>query len=230
VVAEAAVELADEVRGEGKLATVEGLLFESAQEVAYGTQLECALEGVLLLLAADPGGPKAEVAELAGRNGAFLPADFCGVEGEPGRRVCAKDAQKAIVFEAFFEIVAFGGGEVEAVEVISGGKGASRAHGYFALDQARSVGLAAGKLGAEVRLATDGYVRADARRPEDVPAHGATGVGSPDLTHEQPSVHSCHCARICPRRSKRFEFTIVPPPTYILPVRPTLDEAAAGSR
>ena len=36
------------------------------------------------------------------------------MEGEPGRRVCAEDAQEAVVFEAFFEIVAFGGGEVES--------------------------------------------------------------------------------------------------------------------
>src|SRR3712207_9475150 len=56
------------------------------------------------------------------------------------------------------------------------------------------------------------------RSPEDVPTHGATGVGSSDLTHEHSSVYRAHCARICPRRSKQFEFTITPPPTYILPV------------
>src|SRR3712207_8517353 len=55
------------------------------------------------------------------------------------------------------------------------------------------------------------------RSPEDVPTHGATGVGSSDLTHEHSSVYRAHCARICPRRSKQFEFTITPPPTYILP-------------
>jgi hypothetical protein len=132
------------------------------------------------------------------------------MEGEPGRRVCAEDAQEAIVFEAFFETVAFDGGEVETVEVISGSEGAGRAHSYFALDHTRPVGLAAGELGAEIRLATDGYVSADARRPEDISAHGATGVGSPDVTHEQPLERRAYCARIYPRRSKRFEFTITP--------------------
>jgi hypothetical protein len=186
---------------------------------------------MLLLLAADPGGAQAEVAELAGGEVSLLAADFGGVEGEPGRRARAEDAQEAVLFEAFFEVVAFRGGEVEIVEAFASGEGAGRAHGYFALDHARSIDLTAGELGAEVWLASDGYVGAHARRPEDVPAHGTTGVDAPDLTQEQsPPYRSCR-ARICPRRSKQFEFTITPL-AYPIYCRDwaTVDEAAADSR
>src|SRR5215211_4929671 len=81
VVAEAAVELPDQVGGDGELASDEVVLLQGAHKVAQGPQLEGALEGTLLLLAADPGGAQTEVAKFTGPK-APLPAD-----GDVGGRV-----------------------------------------------------------------------------------------------------------------------------------------------
>jgi len=136
VVAEATVELADEVRRDGELAAHKALCFEGAQEVADGPKLEGALEGTLAFFAADPRGTQAEVAELAGGEGALLAADLGGVEGEPGWRARAENAQETIFFEALLEVVTFDRGEIELVEALAGGEGAGRAHGDAVPDQA----------------------------------------------------------------------------------------------
>src|ERR671932_786217 len=62
VVAQAPVQLADEVSGHGELPPAEALFPQGADEVADGSKLEGALKGVLTLLAADPRGAEAEVA------------------------------------------------------------------------------------------------------------------------------------------------------------------------
>ena len=73
MVAETAVQLPDEVGGDGELAPDEVVLLQGAHKVTQGPQLEGALEGTLLLLAADPGGAQAQVAELTGRQVRSLP-------------------------------------------------------------------------------------------------------------------------------------------------------------
>src|SRR5215204_7012862 len=80
VVAETAVELPDEVGGDGELAPDEVVLLHGAHKVTQGPQLEGALEGTLLLLAAHPGGAQAQVAQLTGLKTPFLSADLGCVE------------------------------------------------------------------------------------------------------------------------------------------------------
>jgi len=65
--------------------------------VAQGPQLEGALEGTLLLLAADPGSAQAQVAQLTGLQAPFLSADLGRVEAEPRRLTLAEDLQQAVL-------------------------------------------------------------------------------------------------------------------------------------
>src|SRR5918998_79880 len=107
VVAETAVQLPDEVGGDGELAPDEVVFLQGAHKVAHGPQLEGALEGTLSLLAADPGGAQAQVAELAGCQAPLLAADLGRVESEPRRLALAEDLQQAVLFQALLYTVAF---------------------------------------------------------------------------------------------------------------------------
>src|SRR5215211_189156 len=168
VVAEAPVQFAYKVGGHGELPPVESLFPQGADEVAEGSELEGALEGVLALLAADPRGAEAEVAQVAGPQGSLLAADLGGVEGEPRRGARAEDFEEAVLLEALLDVVAFVEGQVEVSEVFSGGEGARRAHGYAVPYETRPVRLAYRELGTEIRLPSDGDVAPDGRRAEDV--------------------------------------------------------------
>src|SRR5215211_7055859 len=187
VVAEAAVELPDEVGGDGEIAPDEVVLLQGAHEVAHGPQLEGALEGTLLLLAADPGGAQAQVAQLAGLQAPFLAADLGRVEAEPRRLALAEDLEQAVLLKAFLYAIAFVEGQVELVEGLAGRERTHRAHGYGAPDQTRPVRGAAWDLGAEIGLPADGNVGAGVSDPERVAADGADDVRSARLTHRRPS-------------------------------------------
>src|SRR5215207_3792365 len=91
VVAEAAVELPDEVGGDRELAPDEVVFLEGAHEVTESPELEGALEGPLPFLAADPGGAQAQVTQLPGSQAPLLAADLGCVEAEPRRLALAKD-------------------------------------------------------------------------------------------------------------------------------------------
>src|SRR5918998_1044599 len=187
VVAEASVQLAHQVGGDGELAPVEVLFPQSADEVAEGAQLEGALEGVLALLAADPRGAEAEVAQLAEAQTSLLAADLGGVEGEPRRWAGPEDPEEAVLPQALLDVVALVEGQVEVGEVLAGGEGARRAHGYGVPDLARPVRLAPRELGTQVGLSPDGDVAAGVRRPEDVATQRAPGADAPKLPHGRPS-------------------------------------------
>src|SRR5215210_123607 len=187
VIAEAAVELSDEVGGDGELAPYQIILLQGAHEVAHGPQLEGALEGALFLFAADPGGAQAQVAELAGPEAPLLAADLGRVEAEPGGLAFAEDLEQAILLQALLYAVAFVEGQGEVVEGLTGRKRAHRAHGHGAPDQTRPVGGATGDLGAEVGLPADGDVGARVGDPEHVAADGTDDVRSARLTHGRPS-------------------------------------------
>src|ERR671939_701183 len=100
VVAETAVELPDEVGGDGELAPDEVVLLQGAHKVAQGPQLEGALEGTLLLFAADPGGAQAQITQLTGSQVPFLAADLGRVEAEPWGLALAEDFQQAVLLQA----------------------------------------------------------------------------------------------------------------------------------
>src|SRR3712207_4948510 len=117
VVAKAPVQLAHQVGGDGELAPVKVLFPQGADVVAEGAQLEGALEGVLALLAADPRGAEAEVAELAVAQAPLLAADLGGVEGEPRRGVGPEDPEEAVLLQAALDVVALVEGQVEVGEV-----------------------------------------------------------------------------------------------------------------
>src|SRR5215211_215280 len=194
VVAEAAVELPDEVGGDGELAPAEVILLQGAHEVAHGPQLEGALEGTLLLLAADPGGAQAQVAQLAGPQAPLLAADLGRMEAEPRRLALAEDLQQSVLFQALFYTVAFVEGQVEIVEGLPGRKRAHRAHGHGASDQTGPVGGTARDLGTQIGLPADGDVGARVGGPERVAADGTDDIRSARLTHGHRSPLACHRA------------------------------------
>src|SRR5215213_4582972 len=187
VVAEAAVELPDQVGGDGELASDEVVLLQGAHKVTKGPQLEGALEGTLLLFAADPGGAQTQVAQLTGPQAPFLAADLGRVEAEPRRLALAEHLQQAILLQALLYTVAFVEGQVEVVEGLACRERAHRAHRHGAPDQTCPVGRTAGDLGAEVGLPADGDVGARVGGPEHVAADGTDDVRSARLTHGHPS-------------------------------------------
>src|SRR5918998_4063145 len=185
VVAEASVQLAHQVGGDGELAPVEVLFPQGADVVAEGAQLEGTLEGVLALLAADPRGAEAEVTQLAGSQVPLLAADLGGVEGEPRRGARAEDLEETVFPEALLDVVAFVEGQVEFGEVFPGGEGARWAHDYAVPNQARPVRLTPRELGAQIRLPPDGDEGPYVRRAEHVATYGTPGAAK--LPHEHPS-------------------------------------------
>src|SRR5215210_211816 len=116
MIAETAVELPDEVGGDGELASDEVVLLQGAHKVTHGPKLEGALEGTFLLLAADPGGAQAQVAKLTGPQAAFLSADLGRVEAEPWGLALAEHLEQAILFQALLYTVAFVEAQVEVGE------------------------------------------------------------------------------------------------------------------
>src|SRR5215218_4547753 len=187
VVAEAAVELPDQVGGDGKLASDEVVLLQGTHKVPQGPQLEGALEGTLLLLAADPGGAQAQVAQLTRLQAPRLAADLGRVEAEPRRLALAEDFQQTVFLQALLDTVAFVEGQIEVVESFSGRERAYRAHGHGAPDQTRPVRGASRDLGAQIGLPADGDVGAHEDGPECVTADGTDDVRSARLNHGHPS-------------------------------------------
>ena len=171
-----------------------------AQEVADGAQLEGALERTRPLLAADPGGAQAEVAELAAERRA-LAADL-----RRGRRArasgCAETRRRPSSW-AFFEVVAFGGGR-EGRRSHFEQQGASWTHGYSRSDHARPIGLAAGNLGKRSGS------RPTLRRCRRVAPGRRTGTWGTSEAR-RPTTSNLRTSRLLcedlSRRSKRFEFT-----------------------
>src|SRR5215213_10743697 len=107
MVAETAVQLPYEVCGDGELAPDEVVLLQGAHKVAQGPQLEGALEGTLLLLAADPGGAQTEVAKFTGPKAPLLAADLGRIEAEPRWLAVAEDHEHPVLSQPLLYAPAF---------------------------------------------------------------------------------------------------------------------------